>query len=65
MNFGHTVRRVVVVVIAVGFLQGCMGNSQPAPDETHKIAPPATAKKLQESLKKKGKLVPKSIKDRD
>lgn len=51
------------VIATAGILQGC-GESVPAPDETAKNAPPAPPKKIQDIAKKKGGLIPKSIKER-
>jgi hypothetical protein len=65
MHFSHTVRRILVLVIAIGFLQGCNNDSNPAPDETTKsqsVSPVLI--KLQNSPKKQGGGVPKSIKRR-
>ena len=65
MNFSHAVRRVLVVVIAIGFLQGCNNDSNPAPDGTAKSQPVSPVlMKLQDSPKKQGRGVPKSIKGR-
>jgi hypothetical protein len=65
MTFSLTVRRVLVVVIAIGFLQGCNNDSNPAPDETAKSQPMSPVLiKLQNSPKKQGGGVPKSIKRR-
>jgi hypothetical protein len=63
MNFSHTVRRVLVVIIAIGFLQGC--NSK-APDETAKSQPvsPVLIKLENTPKKQEGRGVPKSIKRR-
>jgi hypothetical protein len=65
MNFSHAVRRVLVLVIAIGFFQGCNNDSNPAPDETAKSQPVSPVLiKLQNSPKKQGGGVPKSIKRR-
>jgi hypothetical protein len=65
MNFNHAVRRVLVLVIAIGFLQGCSNDSSPAPDETAKSQPVSPVLiKLQNTPKKQGGGVPKSIKGR-
>ena len=53
MNFSHAVRRVLVVVIVIGFLQGCNKDSNPAPDETATSQPVSPVLvKLQNSQKK-------------
>jgi hypothetical protein len=66
MNFRYSVRRVFVVVIAIGFLQGCNNDSNPIPDQDAKsIVAPLPPKKIQDIQKKKGRLIPKSIKDRE
>jgi hypothetical protein len=65
MNFSHAVRRVFVVAIAIGFLQGCNNDSKPAPDETAKsqsVSP--LLKKFLDSPKKQDRGAPKSIKGR-
>jgi hypothetical protein len=64
MNFSHTARRVLVVIIAIGFLQGC-NNSNPAPD-TAKSQPvsPVLIKLEKTPQKQEGRGVPKSIKRR-
>jgi hypothetical protein len=65
MNFSHTLRRVLVVIIAIGFLQACNNNSNPAPDETAKSQPASPVLiKLDNTPKKQGGGVPKSIKGR-
>ncbi len=65
MNFSHAVRRALAVVIAIGFLQGCNNDSNPAPDETAKSQPVSPVLiKLQNSPKKQVGGVPKSIKGR-
>ena len=65
MNFSHAVRRVLVVVIAIGFLQGCNNQSNPAPNETADAQPVSPVLiKLQNTPKKQGGGVPKSIKGR-
>jgi hypothetical protein len=63
MNFSHAVRRVLAVVIAIGFLQGCDNDSNPAPDETAKPQPVSPVlMKLRNSPKKQDRGVPKSTK---
>ena len=59
MNFSHTVGRVLVVVIAIGFLQGCNNHSNPAPTEIANAQPVSPVlRKLDNSPTKQ---VPKSI----
>ena len=63
MNFSPAVRRVLAAVIAIGFLQGCNNDSNPAPDETAKSQPVSPVlMKLQNSPKKQGRGIPKSTK---
>jgi hypothetical protein len=62
MNFSHSVRRVWVVVIAIGFLQGCNNDSNPARNETANAQPVSPVlRKLDNSPTKQ---VPKSIQQR-
>lgn len=65
VNINHAVRCALTVVIAIGLLQGCNSESNPAPDETAKsgsVSP--VLMKLQASPKKQGRAVTKSIKGR-
>jgi hypothetical protein len=62
MNICQAIRRVLVAVIAIGFLQGCNNASSPAPDEVANAEPVSPVlRKLDNSPTKQ---VPKSIQRR-
>ena len=52
MSFGQSLRRVLAVVIAVGFLQGC-GEGQALPPSDAKSSAPAPPPKNLETVGKK------------